>query len=212
MIRGNPELARAAEMYPDGHDIHIDTLSKNRCPPKRWSSRKGTRWALHSALRFFSVEDEKKSDFRDSFDHALRAFARDADPKRPNAAPRECWPSSEDFRTILTPPAGMTPRAAPASSTASPTRRSACSRRSSLPPGLAGLDQIGGITREQGRWTRRRRCSIRHRVAVTTRIRRSEPIARRGINHDGRRAAAHAKRPQPAHIMATRPEAVVHLV
>jgi hypothetical protein len=50
---------------------------------------------------FFRIEDEKNSDFKNSFEHALRSYARDAESTRPNPYPRECGPSSEDFRVIL---------------------------------------------------------------------------------------------------------------
>ena len=102
-------------------------------------------------MQFFRMEDEKKSDFRDSFDHALRAFARDADPKHPNAAPRECWPSSEDFRTILY-AAGRYDAASGArllDRIPDPALR--LFAQIEYAAGIAGLDQIGGITREQGR-------------------------------------------------------------
>jgi hypothetical protein len=50
---------------------------------------------------FFKIDDEKNSDFSRSFEHAARSYARDVNPVRPNLYPRDCWPSADDFRTIL---------------------------------------------------------------------------------------------------------------
>ena len=99
------------------------------------------------------MEDEKHSDFRDSFAHALRAFARDVDKKRPNAAPRECWPSAEDFRTILY-AAGRYERASAArllDRIPDPALR--LFAQIEFVAGVAGLEQIGGMTRELARWS-----------------------------------------------------------
>ena len=149
VIRENPELARAAEVYHTA-TTPISTGRSNSRPPKRWSNGKGL-GRLCTRMRFFRIEDEKNGDFRDSFDHALRSFARDTDPAQPNAVPARVLAVSEDFRTILYAAGRYDGEAAPASSTEYPTRRFACSRRSSSPQESRGLDQIGGITREQGR-------------------------------------------------------------
>ena len=96
------------------------------------------------------ADDERQSDFRDSFDLALRAFARDTDRRRPNLAPRECWPSAEHFRTILY-AAGKYEGAGGArllDRVPDPALR--LFAEIELAAGLAGLEQIGGITREQG--------------------------------------------------------------
>jgi hypothetical protein len=148
VIGENRELRRAAEVYPFGHDMEIN-------PPVEQSSaealeqwkRDWTGFAL--GLQFFRIEDEKNDDFKNSFEYALRSYARDADPRRPNPYPRECWPSAEDFRVILY-AAGRY------------DRQSGARLLDRIPdPGLrlfaeiefaaaiAGLEQIGSITREQ---------------------------------------------------------------
>ena len=42
-----------------------------------------------------------KTDFREPFKAALRLYAKDTDPANPNQAPKECWPSTNEFRNIL---------------------------------------------------------------------------------------------------------------
>ena len=99
-VRGNTELARAAASYPDGHDTDAPQ------PSQRPSAESVEQWkrnwtGITLAAGFFRIEDEKNADFKNSFDQALRSYAGDADPVRPNPYPRECWPSAEDFRAIL---------------------------------------------------------------------------------------------------------------
>ena len=148
VIREDPELAHAAAIYPAGHDSDRDQPVE---PPstealEQWT-REWTGFALDA--RFFRLDQEQTSDFRESFDHALRAFARDTSPGRPNAAPRDCWPSAEHFRTILY-HAGLYEGAAGARLL---DRISDADLRLfaqiELAAGIAGLAQIGGIIREQ---------------------------------------------------------------
>jgi hypothetical protein len=100
VIGENRELRRAAEIYPFGHDTDFDRPVEQLSAeaPEQWKSD-WTGFALGS--QFFRIEDEKNGDFKNSFEHALRSYARDADRARPNRYPRECWPSAEDFRVIL---------------------------------------------------------------------------------------------------------------
>jgi hypothetical protein len=150
VIRENPELARAAEIYPYGHDTDIDLPVEQLSPDalELWK-KDWTGFALGS--RFFRMEDEKKGDFRDSFDHALRAFARDADQKRPNAAPRECWPSAEGFRTILYAAGRYEGVSGARLLDRIPDPALRLFAQIEFAAGIAGLVQIGGITREQSR-------------------------------------------------------------
>lgn len=150
VIRENPELARAAEIYPYGHDTDIDQSVERLSPEALEQLEKDwTGFALGS--RFFRMEDEKKRDFRDSFDHALRAFARDADQKRPNVAPRECWPSAEDFRTILYAAGRYEGGSGARLLDRIPDPALRLFAQIELAAGIAGLVQIRGITREQSR-------------------------------------------------------------
>jgi len=149
ITRENAELARAADVYPEGHDTDRDrpVTPLTGEALERWK-RDWTGFGLDS--RFFRIDDERQSDFRDSFDLALRAFARDTDRRRPNLAPRECWPSAEHFRTILY-AAGKYEGAGGArllDRVPDPALR--LFAEIELAAGLAGLEQIGGITREQG--------------------------------------------------------------
>jgi hypothetical protein len=148
VIRENAELARAADIYPFGPDTDIGRKVEPAPPEalEQWM-KDWTGFTLGAG--FFRIEDEKKSDFRDSFDFARRTYARDADPMRRNAAPVECWPSAEDFRVILY-AAGRYEGAGGArllDRIPDPALR--LFAQIEFAAGIAGLDQIGGITREQ---------------------------------------------------------------
>lgn len=148
VIGENRELRRAAEIYPFGHDIDVgrpvEQLSAEAV--EQWKSD-WTGFALGS--QFFRIEDEKNGDFKNSFEHALRSYARDADRARPNPYPRECWPSAEDFRVILY-AAGRYDRESGARLLDRiPDVALRLFAAIEFAAGIAGVAQIGSITREQ---------------------------------------------------------------
>ncbi len=147
MINENPELARAAALYPFGPDTPsdrpVEPLSAEALA--QWK-RDWTGFVLDQ--KFFRMDDEKGSDFKDSFAHALRAFDRDANPKRPNSEPRECWPSAEDFRTILYAAGKHDPASGARLLDRIPDPALRLFAQIEFAAGVAGLDQIGGIVRE----------------------------------------------------------------
>jgi hypothetical protein len=141
-----PELARAAALYPYGYDTDRDRHFE---PPsaealEQWK-REWTGFALDT--QFFRIDQEKASGFTDSFAYALRTFARDTNERRPNAAPRECWPSAEVFRTILY-AAGKYECASAPLLERIPDPDLRLFAQIEFAAGAAGLEQIGGITRE----------------------------------------------------------------
>jgi hypothetical protein len=142
------ELRRAAEIYPLGHDTDVDRPVEQLSAEEleRWKSD-WTGFALGS--HFFRIADEKNGDFETSFEYALRSYARDADRAHPNPYPRECWPSAEDFRVILY-AAGRYDRASGAGLLDRiPDAVLRLFAEIEFAAGIAGLAQIGGITREQ---------------------------------------------------------------
>jgi hypothetical protein len=148
VIGENLELGRAAEIYPFGYDIDVDR------PVEQLSAEALEQWkgdwtgfALGS--RFFRIEDEKNGDFKSSFEHALRSYARDADRARPNPYPRECWPSAEDFRVILYAAGRYDGERGARLLERIPDVVLRLFAAIELAAGIAGVAQIGSITREQ---------------------------------------------------------------
>jgi len=112
-LTGNARRNRAEATRTQRHGLPTFGVAARReafqtspQPSQRPSAESVEQWkrnwtGITLAAGFFRIEDEKNADFKNSFDQALRSYARDADPVRPNPYPRECWPSAEDFRAIL---------------------------------------------------------------------------------------------------------------
>ena len=148
VIGENRELRRAADIYPFGHDTEFDRPVEQLSAEalEQWKSD-WTGFALGS--RFFRIEDEKNGDFKNSFEHALRSYARDADRARPNPYPRECWPSAEDFRVILYAAGRYDVEGGARLLDRIPDVELRLFAEIEFAAGIAGLAQIGGIRREQ---------------------------------------------------------------
>jgi hypothetical protein len=146
----HPEVRRAAEIYPFGYDIEVDRRVEPR-PSAEAMEQWETEWASFAlGAELFRIQDERRGDFRESFDHALRALARDTDHRQPNPAPRECWPSAEDFRTILYAAGRYEGAGAARLLDRIPDPALRLFAQIEFAAALAGLDQLGGITREPG--------------------------------------------------------------
>ena len=147
-IRENPELAHAAESHPDG----LDTDSGQ--PSGRLSSEALEQWkrdwtGFALGCGFFRIEDEQNGDFKNSFEHALRSYARDTASARPNPYPRECWPAAEDFRVILYAAGRYEGENGARLLHRIPDVVLRLFAEIEFAAGIGGLAQIGGITREQ---------------------------------------------------------------
>ena len=148
VIGENRELRRAAEIYPFGHDTEFDRPVEQLSAEalEQWK-RDWTGFALGS--QFFRIDDERNGDFKNSFEHALRSYARDADRARPNPYPRECWPSAEDFRVILYAAGRYDGESGARLLDRIPDVVVRLFAEIEFAAGIAGLPQIGSITREQ---------------------------------------------------------------
>ena len=156
VIGENRELRNAAEIYPFGHDTDVDRPVEQPSTEalEEWKSD-WTGFALGS--QFFRIEDEKNGDFKNSFEHALRSYARDADRARPNPYPRECWPSAEDFRVILYAAGRYDGESGARLLDRIPDIVLRLFAEIEFAAGIAGIAQIGSITREQPRGHQYRR-------------------------------------------------------
>jgi hypothetical protein len=146
VIAENRELRRGAEIYPFGHDIDVDRPVEQQSAEalEQWKSD-WTGFALGS--QFFRIEDEKNGDFKNSFEHALRSYAQDR--ARPNPYPRECWPSAEEFRVILYAAGRYDGASGARLLDRIPDVVLRLFAEIEFAAGIAGLEQIGSITREQ---------------------------------------------------------------
>jgi hypothetical protein len=149
VIGENRELRRAAKIYPAGPDTEFDRPVEQQLSAEALEQLKRDSNGFALGSQFFRFEDEKNGDFKNSFEQALRSYAQDADRARPNPYPRECWPSAEDFRVILYAAGRYDGEGGARLLDRIPDVVLRLFAEIEFAAGIAGLEQIGGITREQ---------------------------------------------------------------
>ena len=147
VIGENRELRHAAEIYPFGLDTDVGQPVEQLSQALEQWKHDWTGFALGS--HFFRIEDEKNGDFKNSFEHALRAYARDTNRAHPNPYPRECWPSAEDFRVILYAAGRYDGESGARLLDRIPDVALRLFAQIEFAAGIARVEQIGSITREQ---------------------------------------------------------------
>ena len=103
LIHKHKQLAQAAGRFPNGLQS-IREEGEARRPPTPRTTEGG--YGILGSPRDFPyikslIQATRDGDFGPPLDHALERFREDTDRSGPNRAPRECWPSTEAFRTIL---------------------------------------------------------------------------------------------------------------
>jgi hypothetical protein len=98
----DPQLAAAAALCPYGWE----TVNQPAGEVKPFTPEERADWIRQNDLVIvgsasFRIVDELETGFRDSMALAAQVFAADTDPARPNGAPKECWPSTNDYRAIV---------------------------------------------------------------------------------------------------------------
>lgn len=93
VFRDHPQLATAAKRFPLGMvSVHEKSSKFDR-------ARDDSMLVGNSAV--IPMPKALANDFEDGFREAYKAYAKDSDPENPNKAPKECWPSTDEFRNIL---------------------------------------------------------------------------------------------------------------
>lgn len=104
LIAGHAQLANAARRFPKGQES-IEEEAESRRRRERPSTRQSGRIMMGSPKDFPYLESLHQSgidgDFGPPFGHALEKYRKDSNPKDPNRAPREFWPSACAYRRIL---------------------------------------------------------------------------------------------------------------
>ncbi len=137
-LESHPQLAAAVKRFPRG----MESVWKEQ--RKFDPARDDAMTIGDSEIMYMS--EALATDFKEAFQSANRSLAKDADPKNPNGAPKECWPSAAEFRNILF-KAGQHQGVAAEkhlARIADPDLR--LSAQIELCAAIAGLPQIGGMT------------------------------------------------------------------
>lgn len=102
LCRTHKQLAKAAEVYPRGHHEDFEALSAERREQKPAARcEQPDLMTVDGRWRLLPMPEALRTNFKEPFDAALRLYACDTDQANPNGAPRECWPSTDEFRNIL---------------------------------------------------------------------------------------------------------------
>jgi hypothetical protein len=101
LLETHDQLAAGARRFPLG----MESVIAQPRPPD--AAPKGQTFAIAStgpadfATIRAKMQAELEGDFEPHFQEALRLYAVDSDPVTPNSSPRECWPSTQEFRNAM---------------------------------------------------------------------------------------------------------------
>ncbi len=93
LFQEHPQLAAAAQRYPNGMQSIWDSQ------PKFDRARDDAMTVGDSSV--MPMSEAIATDFEAPFREAGMVYAKDSDPRNPNTAPKDCWPSAREFRNIL---------------------------------------------------------------------------------------------------------------
>jgi hypothetical protein len=98
-----------------------------------------------------SMTEAIATNFEEAFRSAHRSFVEDSDAENPNQAPKECWPSAQQFRNILFKAGQHQGLAAEKHLDRIPDPDLRLFAQIELCAAIAGLPQIGGLITQQSR-------------------------------------------------------------
>ena len=97
LCESRPQLAKAAARFPLGQE---SVIAEQRAASRPVGQGRGyiTGGNPKDFPMYELVEAERAGDPEPFFEYAQRLYEEDAKPEDPNLAPRECWPSTQQFR------------------------------------------------------------------------------------------------------------------
>jgi hypothetical protein len=102
LLKTHDQLAAGARRFPLG----LESLKAELRPPD--AKPKAQSLVLASAgnpadfaAMWAKMQAEIEANFEPHFQEASRLYAQDTDAESPNASPRECWPSTQEFRNAM---------------------------------------------------------------------------------------------------------------
>lgn len=102
LLKTHDQLAAGARRFPLG----LESLKAELHPPDAKSKAQTFSFAFAGNPADFAsmrakMQAEIEANFEPHFQEAMRLYAEDTDAERPNASPRECWPSTQEFRNAM---------------------------------------------------------------------------------------------------------------
>ena len=102
LLKTHDQLAAGVRRFPLG----LESLKAEPRPPG--AEPKGRSFVMASvgkpadfAAMRAKMQAETEANFEPHFQEAARLYAEDTDAQGPNASPRECWPSTQEFRDAM---------------------------------------------------------------------------------------------------------------
>jgi len=101
LIAGHEQLAAAARRFPNGMESVMEEAAR-----RSDACGAGGGGGMAGSPRDFPymravIQASRDGDFEPAIEHALERYRQDTAPDHPNQAPREFWPSTCRFRSIL---------------------------------------------------------------------------------------------------------------
>jgi hypothetical protein len=103
LIAGYSQLAHAARRFPKGSESLREKEENQRRDAPRVSKGGWLRMGSREELRYLESlhRPALDGDFGPPFEYALKKYLKDSNMEAPNLAPREFWPSTAAYRSIL---------------------------------------------------------------------------------------------------------------
>ena len=151
LIARHEQLAAAVHRFPNGMESVMQEAETRRAEARR--SGTGGGYAMLGSPRDFPylralMEASQDGDFGPAIQHAIEKYREDAAPERPNQAPKEFWPSTSRFRSVLYKAGKQVGENAAVYLEAIPDADVRLFAQIELAAALAGLPELPGMQRE----------------------------------------------------------------
>jgi hypothetical protein len=101
LCRRYPELAIASASYPDGYGPEMRVTPQPAADQASLDPEEEPDYIAVGKTGLVPIPEALKTNFKVAFDEAFRLYALDTTLDKRNEAPKECWPSTNEFRNIL---------------------------------------------------------------------------------------------------------------
>jgi hypothetical protein len=151
LIARHEQLAEAVRRFPNGTESVMQEAEARRAEARR--SGTGGGYAMAGSARDFPylrtlMQASQDGDFGPAIRHAIEKYQEDTAPERPNQAPKEFWPSTSRFRSVLYKAGKLVGQNAAVYLEAIPDADVRLFAQIELAAALAGLPELPGVQRE----------------------------------------------------------------
>lgn len=154
LLASHEQLAAAVRRFPNGMESVMEEAEARLAEARRTGSGGG--YAMAGSPGDFPymkalMQGSQDGDFGPAMKHAIEKYREDAAPERPNQAPKEFWPSTSRFRSILYKAGKLVGQNAAVYLDAIPDADVRLFAQIELAAALAGLPELPGVQRVSSR-------------------------------------------------------------